>query len=130
MPIHTQRQATALVQIIHVIRATRDHGATDWHPKAIENVLRDNHTHPAPYPTIVQALVKYAATSDKRTPAFLFDPLRDWRAPGDHTPRDPCESHPTHSAHSCPSCRADVLAGIRPKEFIGKAYDIPMSGLD
>ena len=130
MPIHNQDQATALVQIIHVIRATRGHGAADWHPKAIEKTLFSNKNHPAPYPDIVQALTKYATTSDKHVPTFMFDALADWKEPGDPRPRNPCESHPTHSAHSCPSCRADVLAGIRPKEFIGKAYDIPITGID
>lgn len=130
MPIHNRPQADALTQIIHTIRTTRGHGTPDWHPKAIENVLRENHAHPAPYPHIVQALVKYATESDKHVPTYMFDPLRDWAPPGHTTPRNPCESHPTHPAHACPSCRADVLAGIRPKEFIGKHYEIPMTGLD
>lgn len=129
MPITNRPQADALTQIIHTIRATRGHGTPDWHPKAIENVLRENHTHPAPYPTIVQALVKYAATSDKRVPNFLFDALADWHEPGTIAPKNPCEDH-GFPAHACPSCRADVLAGIRPKEFIGKHYEIPITGLD
>lgn len=130
MPIHTQNQATALVQIIHVIRATRDHGAADWHPKAIEKTLFSNKDHPAPYPDIIQALVKYAAESDKRVPTFMFDSLQGWKEPGDPRPRNPCESHPEQSARNCPNCLADWKAGIRPKEFIGKAYDIPITGLD
>lgn len=130
MPIHNQKQATILAEAITTIREDRNHGTSDWHPTAIMNVLRKNHACPAPYPEIFRELIKYADTSPKPVPTFLFDPLRDWRAPGDHTPRDPCESHPTHSAYSCPSCRADVLAGIRPKEFIGKAYEIPMTGVE
>lgn len=130
MPINTQKQANILTEAITTIREDRNHGTSDWHPTAIMNVLRKNHACPAPYPEIFRELIKYADTSPKPVPTFLFDPLRDWRAPGDHTPRDPCESHPTHSAHSCPSCRADVLAGIRPKEFIGKHYDIPITGID
>lgn len=130
MPIHTQRQANILTEAITTIREDRNHGTSDWHPTAIMNVLRKNHACPAPYPEIFRELIKYADTSPKPVPTFLFDPLRDWRAPGDHTPRDPCESHPEQSARNCPNCLADWKAGIRPKEFIGKAYDIPMSGLD
>lgn len=130
MPITNRLQADSLTQIIHTIRATRGHGTADWHPKAIENVLRDNHTHPAPYGDIVVALTKYARDSDKHVPSFLFDALADWKEPGDTRPRNPCEDHPEQSAVSCPNCLADWKSGIRPKEFIGKTYDIPMTGLD
>lgn len=131
MPIHNRPQADALTKIITTIRCTKHHTNTpDWHPKAIENVLRDNHSHPAPYPDIVQALVKYAATSDKRTPAFMFDALTDWKEPGDPRITNPCEDHPTQEAHNCPSCRADVLVGLRPPEAIGQHWDIELTGLD
>ena len=131
MPIHNQRQADALTEIITVIRCTKHRTNTpDWHEKATMNVLRDNRNHPAPYPTIVTELTKYAATSDKRTPAFLFDPLRDWKEPGDPRPRNPCEDHPEQSATNCPSCLADYKTGLRPKELIGKKHEIPMTGLD
>ena len=78
MPISNQAQATALVTILHTMRATRGHGAADWHPKAIEKTLFENRTHPAPYADIVVALVKYARDSDKRVPSFIFDALADW----------------------------------------------------
>ena len=125
MPITTQAQATALVNILHTIRATRSNGVADWHPKAIENTLRENHTHPAPYADIVVALTKYARDSDKRVPSFLWDALADWAPPGQTAPRNPCGSHPEEPAHNCRCCRADYLAGIRTQDQIGQALNIP-----
>lgn len=125
MPISNQAQATALVTILHTIRATRSNGVADWHPKAIEKTLFENHTHPAPYPDIVVALTKYARDSDKRVPSFMFDALADWHEPGTVAPRNPCGSHPEESAHNCRCCRADYLAGIRTEDQIGKALTMP-----
>lgn len=130
MPITNIKQAQVLTEMITVIRCTKHRtNNPDWHPTAIENVLRDNHTHPAPYPTIVQALVKYATDSDKRTPSFLFDALADWHEPGTIAPKNPCEDH-GFPAHNCHSCKADILVGDRPPEFMGKHYDVPITGLD
>lgn len=128
MPITTQAQATALVNILHAIRLTRGNGVADWHPKAIEKTLFENHTHPAPYADIVAALVKYARDSDKRVPSFLFDALADWAPPGHTAPKNPCEDH-GFPAHNCHSCKADILVGDRPPEFMGKHFDIPMTGV-
>lgn len=128
MPITTQAQATALVQILHTIRATRGNGVADWHPKAIEKTLFENRTHPAPYADIVVALTKYARDSDKRVPSFLWDALADWAPPGQTAPRTPCEDH-GFPAHNCHSCKADILVGDRPPEFMGKHFDIPMTGV-
>lgn len=125
MPITTQDQATALVNILHTIRSTRGHGVADWHEKAIEKTLFENHTHPAPYPEIVVALTKYARDSDKRVPSFLFDALADWAPAGHTAPRSPCGSHPEEPAHNCRCCRADYLAGIRTQDQIGQALNIP-----
>lgn len=127
MPISNRLQADALVQILHVIRLTRGNGVADWHPKAIENTLREGHQHPAPYPDIVVALTRYARDSDKRVPNFLFDSLADWHEPGTVAPKNPCEDH-GFPAHNCHSCKADILVGDRPPEFLGKHYNIPMSG--
>lgn len=125
MPISNRLQADALVQILHVIRQTRGNGVADWHPKAIEKTLFENHTHPAPYPDIVVALTKYARDSDKRVPSFLWDALADWAPKGQTAPRSPCGSHPEEPAHNCRCCRADYLAGIRTQDQIGQALNIP-----
>ena len=125
MPITTQAQATALVNIIHTMRATRGNGVADWHLKAIEKTLFENRTHPAPYGDIVVALSKYARDSDKRVPSFLWDALADWAPKGQTAPRNPCGSHPEEPAHNCRCCRADYLAGIRTQDQIGQAINIP-----
>ena len=125
MPINNQDQATALVQILHVIRATRAHGTADWHPKAIEKTLFENHTHPAPYPDIVVALTKYARDSDKRVPSFLWDALADWAPKGQTAPRTPCEDHAGQDARTCVCCASDILTGLRPPEYRGRHYNIP-----
>lgn len=127
MPISNRLQADALVQILHVIRLTRGNGVADWHPKAIEKTLFENRTHPAPYGDIVIALTRYARDSDKRVPNFIFDALADWAPAGHAAPRTPCEDH-GFPAHNCHSCKADILVGDRPPEFMGKHYDIPMTG--
>lgn len=124
MPITTQAQATALVTILHTMRATRGHGAADWHPKAIEKTLFENRTHPAPYGDIVIALVKYARDSPKKVPSFLFDALADWHEPGTAAPRNPCEDHPEQNARTCTCCASDILTGLRPADHRGKHYDI------
>jgi len=124
MPITTQAQATALVTILHTIRATRSHGAADWHPKAIEKTLYENRTHPAPYGDIVVALSKYARDSDKRVPSFVWDALADWAPPGTAAPRNPCEDHPEQNARTCTCCASDILTGLRPADHRGKHYDI------
>lgn len=125
MPISNRLQADALVQILHVIRLTRGHGVADWHPKAIENTLREGHQHPAPYGEIVVALTRYATESDKRVPSFLWDALADWAPPGQTTPRTPCEDHPEQNARNCVCCASDILTGLRPAEYRGRHYDIP-----
>ena len=125
MPITTQSQATALVNILHTIRTTRSNGVADWHPKAIEKTLFENHTHPAPYGDIVVALTKYARDSDKRVPSFLFDALADWAPPGQTTPRTPCEDHHTRAAANCPDCWSEVKTGMRPAELVGQHHKIP-----
>lgn len=124
MPITNRLQAAALVNIIHVIRQTRGHGIADWHPTAIENTLRENHTHPAPYADIVLALVKYAKDSDKRVPSFLWDALADWAPPGQVAPRTPCEDHQTRAAANCPDCWSEVKTGMRPAHLVGKHHPI------
>ena len=129
MPISNRLQADALVQILHVIRLTRGNGVADWHPKAIEKTLFENRTHPAPYGDIVIALTRYARDSDKRVPNFIFDALADWAPAGHAAPRTPCEDH-GFPAHNCHSCKADILVGDRPPEFMGKHYDIPMTGVN
>lgn len=124
MPIPAPAHANALANIITATRATRGNGVADWHPKAIEKTLFENHTHPAPYADIVIALTKYARDSDKRVPSFLFDALADWAPPGQTAPRTPCEDH-GFPAHNCRCCRADYLAGIRTQDQIGQALNIP-----
>lgn len=125
MPISNRLQADALVQIIHVIRLTRGNGVADWHPKAIENTLRENHTHPAPYADIVVALTKYAKDSDKRVPSFLWDALADWAPKGQIAPRTPCEDHKTREAANCPDCWSEVKTGMRPADLVGCHHKIP-----
>ena len=124
MPISNQAQATALVTILHTIRATRSHGAADWHPKAIEKTLYENRTHPAPYGDIVVALSKYARDSDKRVPSFLWDALADWAPKGHTAPRTPCEDHHTRAAANCSDCWSEVKTGMRPAELVGKHHPI------
>lgn len=125
VPISTQDQATALVQIIHVIRSTRSHGVADWHPKAIEKTLFSNKDHPAPYGDIVVALTKYARDSDKHVPNFVFDALADWAPKGQTAPRTPCQDHAGQDARTCVCCASDILTGLRPPEYRGRHYDIP-----
>ena len=125
MPISNPVQAQALVQILHAIRLTRGHGVADWHPKAIENTLREGHQHPAPYGDIVVALTKYARDSDKHVPNFVFDALADWAPKGQTAHRTPCEDHGGQDARTCVCCASDILTGLRPPEYRGRHFNIP-----
>lgn len=129
MPIHNQKKAMILAEAITTVRSDRNNGTPDWHPTATFNVLRDNWKCPAPYIDIFIALLQYANQSDKRVPTFMFDALKDWAPPGDPRVRNPCEDH-GFPAHNCHSCKADILVGDRPPEFMGKHYEIPTTGLD
>ena len=130
MPIPAPAHANALANIITATRAfhhANHTGQPDWNHTAVCNTIRKNLDHPAPYGDIVIALVKYARDSDKRVPSFLWDALADWAPKGQTAPRNPCEDH-GFPAHNCHSCKADILVGDRPPEFMGKHYEIPMTG--
>lgn len=130
MPIPAPAHANALANIITATRAFHHagpDGQPDWNHTAVCNTIRKNLNHPAPYGDIVIALVKYARDSPKHVPSFLFDALADWHEPGTVAPKNPCEDH-GFPAHNCHSCKADILVGDRPPEFMGKHYDVPMSG--
>ena len=132
MPIPAPAHANALANIITATRAFHHagpDGRPDWNHTAVCNTIRANLNHPAPYGDIVIALVKYARDSDKRVPSFLFDALADWHEPGTVAPKNPCEDH-GFPAHNCHSCKADILVGDRPPEFMGKHYEVPMTGIE
>lgn len=84
----------------------------------------------------IRALAAYATetnvdgTHTKRTPNVYPEHGRHWTttAPAGHeAPKArPCEDHDTEPAHNCRSCKADVLAGERPENMIGKR--MPPSG--
>lgn len=106
----------------------------DWTPNKPGIILakaNDTEGFPAAdFNHCIRALATYATETSpdgsfvKRTPNVYPQHGRHWTntAPDGHEapPARPCEDHPTEPAHNCRSCKADVLAGDRPENMIGK----------
>lgn len=114
----TESQAKALATLLHEIRPR-------WSAPAMMKVFERNHTNPAPFPDIAAAAV-YAARDPKvETPGCIFTDQRFWPATAKAwaSKPDPCADHIGEAAHNCRCCNADVKAGLRPAEKIGKHHE-------
>lgn len=124
MPVTSELQALIITNALMELRPA-------WNRTKILELLQENRNNPTPYGLILQACITYANDPAKQTPQFLFQSGRHWDSvstPGtaiSRPPADPCEDHDGEPKHSCKCCRADVLAGIRPKTHIGIHWDIP-----
>lgn len=123
----TKPQAEALAGILHQLRP-------EWGTPALMTLIGKNREHPAPYPHLVLAAVTAVnrrntdGTWTARTPAVIYQPGRHWDHPiGEtpaHQPPGPnCQDHPTFQAHNCRCCWADIKAGLRPHEALGKHHE-------
>ena len=122
----TKPQAEALAGILHQLRP-------EWGIPALMTLIGKNIGHPAPYPLLVLAAVTAAnrrnpdGTWTARTPAVIYQPGRHWDHPIGETPATQppgpnCQDHPTFQAHNCRCCWADIKAGLRPQDALGKHH--------
>jgi hypothetical protein len=92
-----------------------------------------NLDHPATFPQLVQAAITAATRRNPdgsrtaRTPAVIYQPGKHWEQPVTESgaqlpPGEPCEDHIGQQAHNCRCCWADIKAGTRPHEALGKHH--------
>jgi len=88
-------------------------------------VFERNHTHPAPFGDIAAAAVNAARDPKVETPGCIFVDQRFWppEAKAQLPKPPPCEDHIGQDGYTCRSCHADVKAGIRPADRIGKHHE-------
>lgn len=123
----TKPQAEALAGILHQLRP-------EWGIPSMVTLIGHNKDHPATFQRLTVAAV-HAATRTRAdgtpvadTPKVIYQPGRHWDHPvGEtpaHQPAGPnCEDHPTFQAHSCRCCWADIKAGLRPENALGKHHE-------
>ena len=87
-------------------------------------VLERNSGHRSAFPDICLAAINAARDPAVETPGGIFTDPRFWpEAARGHLPKpQPCPDHIGEAAHSCRCCHADVKAGIRPPDMIGKHH--------
>lgn len=116
----TENQAKALANLLHEIRPR-------WSTPAMLKLLEKNAQHPAPFADITVAAVNAARDHKVETPGAIFIDQRFWPAETKQLmPKPPpCPDHVGEPSHACRCCKADFLAGIRPRDMIGKHYEPP-----
>lgn len=85
-------------------------------------LFEKNHDHPAPFPDIATAALNAATDKTATTPGIIFIDTRFWPEPAKPKlpPAAKCPDHDTEDAHHCRSCLADVAAGERHPNQVGK----------
>ena len=114
----TEAQANALAAVLAEIRPG------DWKPPQLLKLLWD-HRAEHPYRDLVFAAVKAALNPAVKSPAVIFMAGSHWDIPDakGKKPRAPdCPDHIGKEAPNCSGCWADVKAGIRPADRIGKHH--------
>ncbi|WP_285240088.1 hypothetical protein [Pseudarthrobacter sp. MEB009] len=122
----TKPQAEALASILHELRP-------EWGTPALVTLIGRNREHPAPFPALTQAAITAATrrnpdgTPTARTPAVIYQPGKHWDQPINDAgtripPGPPCEDHIGQEAHNCRCCWADIKAGTRPEQLLGKHH--------
>jgi len=114
----TESQAKALATMLHEIRPR-------WSAPSMMKVLERNAKHPASFSDTALAAITAARDPAVETPGCIFTDPRFWpEAAKGHLPKPtPCPDHIGEAAHNCRCCKADVKAGIRPAEMIGKHHE-------
>ena len=114
----THSQATALANMLHELRPK-------WSIPSMMKVLERNAQHPGTFRDLALAAVNAARDPKVDTPGGIFTDHRFWpEAVRASLPKPPpCEDHIGKDAHNCASCWADVKAGIRPRDLIGRHYE-------
>lgn len=113
----TESQARALAVMLHEIRPR-------WSIPSMMKVLERNAGHRAPFADTALAAINAARDPAVDTPGGIFTDPRFWPETAKaHLPRSaPCPDHIGEASHNCRCCHADVKAGIRPADMIGKHH--------
>ena len=114
MPELTEPHARHLAGILNLIRP-------DWPVPSLLTLIWEHRQQPD-YPALVVAATTKAQDRTCKTPAPIFIPGNHWPEAIRHQlpPLPRCEDHDTEDAPNCRSCLADVKAGDRPENMIGK----------
>lgn len=127
--ILTRSQGQRLVQIIKLMRP-------DWSNNPVDKILSEaNQGDGIPahdFEHALRAAAHYATMTEpnggylKRTPNLYITTGKHWNdtAPAKsnhaHVKMRQCEDHDGQDAHTCRSCRADIMLGDRPEHLMGK----------
>lgn len=113
----TDQQGRAIAYLLHEIRP-------DWGIASLMSLIDKHRDVPDLGPLIIAAATK-AMEASCVTPAPIFHPGAHWPASAKaQLPKPPpCADHIGQDGYSCRSCHADVKAGIRPADRIGKHHE-------
>ena len=113
----TDQQVRAIAFLLHEIRP-------DWGIASLVSLI-DKHRDVPSLGALTIAATTKAMESTCKTPAPIFHPGPHWPASARaQLPKPPpCEDHIGQDAVTCSSCWADVKAGIRPPNVIGKHHE-------
>lgn len=115
----TEQQARAVAFLLHEIRP-------DWGVASLLSLIGKH--QPQDLGALTIAAVTKALEPTCQTPAPIFHPGPHWpvKARAALPKPEPCPDHIGEAAHNCRCCHADVKAGLRPADMIGKTYTPPV----
>jgi hypothetical protein len=113
----TDQQGRAIAFLLHEIRP-------DWGIASLVSLIDKHRDVPGLGALLIAATTKAMEQSCK-TPAPIFAPGNHWPIQARAALPQParCEDHIGKDGHNCSSCWADVKAGIRPTDRIGKHHE-------
>lgn len=114
----TDQQARAVAFLLHELRP-------DWGVVSLLSLIGKH--QPKDLGALVIAATTKALEPSCKTPAPIFQGGNHWiaRAQASLPKPEPCPEHIGEAAHNCRCCQADVKAGIRPADHIGRHYTPP-----
>lgn len=115
----TEAQAKSLADVLAEIRPG------NWKQPQLLKLFWD-HRAEHPFPDLALAAVRAAANPAVKSPDVIFMPGSHWDFPKIEAPKpkpEPCPDHIGEAAHNCRCCHADVKAGLRPVDMIGKHHE-------
>lgn len=116
----TPDQGRALAYLVTGLRP-------DWQTPGVLAAIREASTTTRDPAAVMLAAISAARVPTNKTPRVIALPGGHWPAPrgseasvGGLQDLPPCADHPTHPAHRCPACIADVKVGDRPAGWEGR----------
>lgn len=117
-----KQQAEVLAAILALIRPN------DWRPNQTLKVLQEHWETPHPFAVIAEVAVRAANDPAIKSPTGIFLPGKHWQFETFNVvaPSAPkCPEHEWEDAHHCRACLADVAAGERAPEQVGRGRPKP-----